>query len=998
MLISYDSINYVCLLLASISLGVQNYAMAVPNAGNYRFQQYNAGHLFKRSASAIPFTENVPTDVGSLVVSAQDLKGRSTTYLGRGARQIQLSYIGFQRPADLTAMIMYVRNVSQNSFIGKLPQTGVSGDSAQLILNDPYFGNAIKAVLIGFVMAVLVPVGIIGFCILRVCCNTCGGKNVKKGGYSLREIQISFGAFGAFAVLNIAFASLLIALSNDVTFTIGQFKQGTTALTVDAALFVNNSLNGIANAPNVAADTLTNILYNMSASNGPLATKLNQSVALLVNNITFNLNTIASNLDNAVVKLNQTQAQLDSLKANVSSLPATFNGFADQMDALSVVQFNGTNWTVPNFPSSGPLRSVTLPDFNNLPNITDFIQQIQGVDVRNTSNQISNTFSNLTSNFTAQILPLINSTVPQLRASLNSSVSAFNQSQADFSVSAQNIQSQASSAFDDASFYYKQYGALVFGIEAAIILIPLILTKMCAFAKRPAFMITFPVAVLLMSSIVWLQYSIFYIVSAPLNVACDAIPVLLNHDYTGAEFNANFNASFLQNVTVGFNPQLFLDSCRKGNTLFNASINSKDDNAIKVLNQIGASQLDAMTKSVSALNVSGLVSGLNISGQVGSVNTSFANFNASKFDFPTLVNTTSIDNTLNGANNTAQGLTAASFSADQGNAVVMQQKLDAFNSRALSVNSSWTNYTFGFLAVNKVDANDNTFDPTVVTGSPSDPENQPLTADYYEAYWRVLFIRQANQAISKLQSNVTTLVNDIKVVQNNQVAQSEQAYATIRSMADSVSGLVNLAVSTLNVVKNLANQLQSALDDFATWVQNYLLTLASSAVSSLINNLFVSNPDPKFGECKPVAEAIQFMVDATCQNANNTLSGFWLDNLLLGIFLVFGFITTMILKKRVSYMAYGASEDDLFAKSEGKKDSGKKQSDAPMFDNIQASAPMVDSAPFDDNDQTPSADNNAAGRQSFSGSRYDRRSSMEKGGSFAEQGFNDPAPAYDDQQ
>lgn len=73
-----------------------------------------------------------------------------------------------------------------------------------------------------------------------------------------------------------------------------------------------------------------------------------------------------------------------------------------------------------------------------------------------------------------------------------------------------------------------------------------------------------------------------------------------------------------------------------------------------------------------------------------------------------------------------------------------------------------------------------------------------------------------------------------------------------------------------------------------------------------------------------MAEAIQFMVDATCQNANNTLSGFWLDNLLLGIFLVFGFITTMILKKRVSYMAYGASEDDLFAKSEGKKDSGKK--------------------------------------------------------------------------
>lgn len=98
-----------------------------------------------------------------------------------------------------------------------------------------------------------------------------------------------------------------------------------------------------------------------------------------------------------------------------------------------------------------------------------------------------------------------------------------------------------------------------------------------ALLRKPWAMTAFPVVIVVMSFLLWFEYSLFFLLSAPFTVICNSRDAVINHQYSQAD-TAAFGLVTQGNLTVGgidvsslaVNPQTFLDSCRNGKPLFAA--------------------------------------------------------------------------------------------------------------------------------------------------------------------------------------------------------------------------------------------------------------------------------------------------------------------------------------------------------------------------------------------------------------------------------------------
>jgi hypothetical protein len=109
---------------------------------------------------------------------------------------------------------------------------------------------------------------------------------------------------------------------------------------------------------------------------------------------------------------------------------------------------------------------------------------------------------------------------------------------------------------------------------------------------------------------------------------------------------------------------------------------------------------------------------------------------------------------------------------------------------------------------------------------------------------------------------------------------------------------MNIAIGNLKADVPLFKE---AFDYFLDWIFDYAIDVVSNGVKSLISDIFTKNPAPGFGKCAALGEDISVASDGICIGFLDSLAGLWYSYLMLGIFLVFPFIGSVLVKKRIAW-------------------------------------------------------------------------------------------------
>jgi hypothetical protein len=210
---------------------------------------------------------------------------------------------------------------------------------------------------------------------------------------------------------------------------------------------------------------------------------------------------------------------------------------------------------------------------------------------------------------------------------------------------------------------------------------------------------SFTITVFLVSSIIWLEFSIFYLLGAPINVACNAVNGIMYTDYAlpfqvpETEFTAN-----LQDLHV--NPGKFLDGCSAGSTVFEIKINRKQQSIIAFLHE-SSGQLVNSSNFNNILDKDSLKTSIQLpdfSTRIQEVDQmNLTAFDTSKLKLDNINLNFTLSETIEKSNASINSLTPETFEPDLGRRDVMLTRSSDFNlfaqQKVPSFCACWTHET-----------------------------------------------------------------------------------------------------------------------------------------------------------------------------------------------------------------------------------------------------------------------------------------------------------------
>jgi hypothetical protein len=210
-----------------------------------------------------------------------------------------------------------------------------------------------------------------------------------------------------------------------------------------------------------------------------------------------------------------------------------------------------------------------------------------------------------------------------------------------------------------------------------------------------------------MSILLWIQFSLFYLISAPLNVACYSADDIINFDYS---LTSSGNASGVMAVfnDLKFNPGMFLDDCRAGEILFKARINTEGKSIAKFMRDASETFFDkaGLGSTVDKNSLKSMIKLPDFNSSTSDVKSvDLKAFNTSSLNIPQLNLNVSFVSVATNVNNTLYALTPQSFDSNLGNQASAQTAITDFNNLVQSHVPSFAGWTFDYIATNYVATN-----------------------------------------------------------------------------------------------------------------------------------------------------------------------------------------------------------------------------------------------------------------------------------------------------
>lgn len=153
-----------------------------------------------------------------------------------------------------------------------------------------------------------------------------------------------------------------------------------------------------------------------------------------------------------------------------------------------------------------------------------------------------------------------------------------------------------------------------------------------------------------------------------------------------------------------------------------------------------------------------------------------------------------------------------------------------------------------------------------------------------------------------MRSNATTVANSIDALNTGTITPLRANISTLAGYSTTVASAITSVKNGMNAVLGDANNFGNATSAFIDFCSNGILGALNNGTNSLVNNLLLTNPVQNFGSCLALAEHTVVVVEGLCSNLLNSFSGLWFAFVILGVFLIFGFIFGMKSKKRVEYL------------------------------------------------------------------------------------------------
>ena len=710
----------------------------------------------------------------------------------------------------------------------------------------------------------------------------------------------------------------MIAYSAEFTSTLHAFEDGAKALVKDGAAFAVTAVDGLVQGPAVLTNVIQDVGRNLSS--GGFRQDLNNTFYVSSHTIMDDMDSLGSALLNGKTTVNNTDALIVNMKARAAAVPGTMNTLANQVDAMRFITFNGTTWTIPGFPSSSRMRNISMPSLNGLPDVKSFASQFEiGNQLKGLARDGRDLYYFYVDDMPNAAKSLIN-TLINPAALLEGGITSANGTIQGLQAQSETIVSSISRLFADNVYPYDGYRHAYFVIQGLIVLGALFLAVLGVAIKYRKLMLVLPCLAVILSILLWLQFTLFYAVSAPFNIVCNSRGAVLNRDYRASELQAVLPSA--PNSTIAVNPQAFIDSCRQGRTVFSANINSGDDTVISFAVDLINTNIGVIDGFIDgSFDVIAFINQADPTGALNNMNLdSLANFNFSAFNFPPTNASRDVGDNLMDVNRTFISLTPASFDPNRGNYTLMQQSLDSFNSYSVLQNGTFNPFTYNYIvAVYYLEGT--TFSPFVVTSTTTN--HAGISQRFYDAYWRIVFIYQAETAIASQRANATATINNIENVRQSQIISLENDYVLLQTTLAGVQTLVNNVRTGFNTLKLNVNAFMASLRAFAPNITYWIKVAVRYLIEGLLDKMLLNNPVEKFAHCQAVAEDVQYVLDGFCNNFINVLSGFWYDSMFLGIFLIFSFIATMMTKKRAEWLEEsGETMKEMFGKTgkTGKKD------------------------------------------------------------------------------
>jgi hypothetical protein len=394
----------------------------------------------------------------------------------------------------------------------------------------------------------------------------------------------------------------------------------------------------------------------------------------------------------------------------------------------------------------------------------------------------------------------------------------------------------------------------------------------------------------ILSFFVWLEFLIYYIISAPVSALCNSIPTIQNDEYQAPVIN----------ISVNF--QRILTSCMQNENLFHIKLNAKGDTMFTTGLAIISSKLD-FAKYLTGSTFDSFIQFPNPSSktsQLTSLNLSSYNFNGLSVPAVFGFNLSSIILQLN---NTKNNITTETINSNLGSRRIAQMKIDNFNTMALTFNSSWINWTYVFID-NVYIRPGRQFVGTDVTNNPSDTINNArmMTAFYPEVFSRTYFISKCQDQLDLLFANITSTISTLQDMENNQIQPMTSILIGMNNTIPFLKNQVTVIQSILDsVTKTIIPLFDSSISHLKDWIKLQVNDVIGDAIPYLVQSLIDRNPSQDFGQCTKVAEDITYTEKSVCILFLNSISAQWFAFCSIGLLMIILFVLSMKTKKRIEY-------------------------------------------------------------------------------------------------
>lgn len=469
-------------------------------------------------------------------------------------------------------------------------------------------------------------------------------------------------------------------------------------------------------------------------------------------------------------------------------------------------------------------------------------------------------------------------------------------------------------------------------------------------------MIPFPVAIVLLSFFIWLEFSLFFVFSAPVAILCNSLEPVLQTDYSYSQLTGNPSTSnnnggngVLDITTLTINPGKILDSCIEGKTVFEVSINSDNQTPLATFyNFLNSTLSGELGKILKRETFSGILDSIpDPSDKLDELKGSgLSSINQTALSLPVLNERVNLTSNIQEINSTVSDITPATIDPDLGDESLLLAKINDFNTAVVAVNPSFTGWDYAYIIDNYI-IPFVAFRPSEATNIQDDnPANIPVAAVWYEPENGVLsrasFMYYSTRELNRIKNETAQLCEQLQSLQDDQINKVFDDYEALRmkslEIVDDIGGIFD----ELDVLAGYAGTFKNTTNLFLDLVIDFAKELITDSIDTVINKVLLDNPAENFGKCKNVAENIEFMINGVCIGVLDSFAGLWYSSLLLGIFLIFGCVGTMKAKKRVEFLQIQARD-----KGDNEKNFGKKQQTARGLPNgkgeieIQATAPMT---------------------------------------------------------